>query len=233
MPLAITHADRSLASALGLLLVLQPESEADPAHPVDPCATRVPETWLVKVARTRRSVGRLRFTATDNLYASKFAHDISAIEETVAAALRWIAPGIRHARTGQYVGTEIIVRRFGSTYERPRAVTECGAPSTSADLDPTAAHSALADGEAGELCRACIAKLETRGVHAGSNLTARIGSATARQRSYVRHLIDEAAHCGRPHLVDYRSIDRMSRRSASATIDALRSLKARDWKGDL
>ena len=231
--LTITDADRTLAAELGLLLVRQPATEADEQLAADPRATRAPETWTVKVALTKRPVGRIHFTATDSLYASKFTAGISGIEETVADALRWIAPLVRHARTGQYDGTEVVVRRFGSTFERPRALTECGAKSTGADLGPTAARSALTNGEAGELCPACRAKLEARGVRDLSNLSERSGSASARQRSFIRHLIDEAARCGRPYLVDSRAIDQMSSRAASATIDRLKSLKARDWKGDL
>jgi hypothetical protein len=233
--LTITDADRSLAAELGLLLVRQPESEdnAKLATDVRAARARAPETWTVKVAITKRPVGRLHFTEADSLYASKFTSGVSGIEETVADALRWIAPIVRHARTGQYDGTETIVRRFGSVFERPRAITECGAKSTGADLEPIAAKSALVNGDAGELCPACRAQLEERGVRDLSNLFERRGSSTPKQRAYIRCLIDEAAHCGRPYLVDVRTLDQMSSRSASTTIDALRSLKARDWKGDL
>jgi hypothetical protein len=231
--LTITDADRTLAAELGLLLVRQPEAEADREMAADPRATRSPEIWTVKVAGTKRPVGRLQFTAADSLYASKFASGASTIEETVADALRWIAPIIRHARTGQYDGTETIVRRFGSSFERPRAITECGAKSTGADFGPVAAKSALVNGDAGELCPACKVKLETKGVHDLSQLSERSGSSTTKQRSFIRYLIDEAACCGRSHLIDARAINQMSSRSASATIDALKSLKARDWKGEL
>ena len=230
--LAITSADLTLAAELGLILVRQSESEADePA--ADPRATRTSETWTVKVARTKRPVGRIQFTAADSIYASKFATQDSNIEETVADALRWIAPIVRHARTGQYDGTETIVRRFGSTFERPRAITECGAKSTGADYGAVAAKSALVNGDAGEMCPACKKQLEDKGVHDASNLSERGGSSSPKQRSFIRYLLDEAARCGRPYLIDARTIDQMSSRSASATIDALQSLKARDWKGDL
>jgi hypothetical protein len=231
--LTITDADRSLAAELGLLLVRQPETDDERALATDPRATRTPETWTVKVARTKRVVGRLHFTATDSLYASKLTAGVSGIEETVADALRWIAPMIRHARTGEYSGTETIVRRLGSTIERPRAITECGATATAADYNRFAAKSAIINGEAGEMCPACKTKLEARGVSDGSNLSERSGSASIKQRDFIRRLLDEAARCGRPYLIDARAINQMSSRSASATIDALKSLKARDWKGDL
>ncbi|MCJ7437630.1 MAG: hypothetical protein MUP97_07720 [Acidimicrobiia bacterium] len=231
--LTITDADRSLAAELGLLLVHQPETADDRALAADPRATRTPETWSVKVAITKRPVGRLHFTPVDCLYASKFVTGVSGIEETVADALRWIAPIVRHARTGQYDGTETIIRRFGSAIERPRAITECGAKAAGADYNPIAAKSAIVNGEAGEMCPACKAKLEARGASDGSNLSERSGSASIKQRAFIRRLLDEAACCGCPYLIDARAINQMSSRSASATIDALKSLKARDWKGDL
>lgn len=231
--MTVTDTDRTLAAELGLILVLQPVTDADRALAADPRATRTPETWTVKVERDKRPVGRLHFTATDSLYASKFTAGISGIEETVADALRWIAPLVRHARTGAYDGTEVIVRRFGSTFERPRAVTECGAKATGADYNPVAAKSAVINGEAGEMCPTCKAKLEEKGVHDASGLSERSASSTPKQRGFIRRLLDEAARCGRPYLIDSRDIDQMSSRSASATIDALKSLKARNWKGDL
>lgn len=231
--LTITDADCALAAELGLLLVQQSVSTSNKQLAADPRATRVPETWTVNIARTRRPVGRLLFTDIDTLYASKFTLGISCIEETVAEALRWIAPITRHARTGQYDGTETIVRRFGSTFERPRALTECGAEAAAADYNPIEAKSALINGESGEMCPGCRAKLEARGTRNLSGLPARSGSSSPRQRSYIRHLLDEAARCGRPHLMDARTIDKMSSRSASATIDAIRTLKARNWKGNL
>ena len=220
--LTITDADRTLAAELGLLLVKEPVTAEQPE-----------EIWTVKVALTKRPVGRLHFTEADNLYASKFTSNDSNIEETVADALRWIAPIVRHVRTGQYDGVETVVRRFGSTFDRPRAITECGAKSTGADLGPVAAKSALINGEAGEMCPACRTKLEARGIRDASNLPEASSSSTPRQRGFIRRLLDEAARCGRPYLLDARDIDQMSSRSASATIDALKSLKARDWKGDL
>ena len=231
--LTITDADHSLATELGLILVRQPESEDDRQLAADPRAARAPETWTVKVALTKRPVGRLHFTEADSLYASKFTSGVSNIEETVADALRWIAPIVRHVRTGQYDGTETIVRRFGSSFERPRAITECGAKAAGADFGLVAAKSALVNGDAGELCPACKAKLEARGMRDASNLPEGRGSSTARQRAFIRRLLDEAARCGQPYLIDARGIDQMSSRSASAAIDALKSLKARDWKGAL
>ena len=193
----------------------------------------MPETWTVKVAITKRPVGRLHFTAADNLYASKFTSNDSNIEETVADALRWIAPLVRHVRTGQYDGVETVVRRFGSTFDRPRAITECAAKSTGADLGPVAAKSALINGEAGEMCPACREKLEARGIRDAANLPENRGNSTAKQRDFIRRLLDEGARNGRPYLIEARDIDQMSSRSASAAIDQLKSLKARDWKGDL
>lgn len=231
--MAVSDADRTLAAELGLLLVKEPLAEADRQLAADPRAIRAPETWTVKVARDKRVVGRLHFTPADTLYASKFTAGISGIEETVADALRWIAPMVRHARTGQYDGTEVVVRRFGSMFERPRALTECGAKATAADYNCYAAKSAVFNGEAGEMCPACKKKLEDKGVVDKSSLPERAGSSTTRQRSFIRRLLDEAARCGRPYLVDSRDVDQMSSRSASATIDALKSLKARNWKGDL
>ena len=231
--MAITAADLTLAAELGLLLVKQDETEADLSLAADPRATRSPESWTVKVALTKRPVGRLHFTAADSLYATKFTSGISGIEETVADALRWIAPIVRHARTGQYNGTEVVVRRFGSTFERPLAITECGAKATGADYEPTGAKSAIVNGEAGEMCPACRTKLEDRGVRDASNLSDRRGSASPKQCDFIRRLLDEGARNGRPYLVEARDIDQMSSRAASATIDRLKSLKARDWKGAL
>jgi hypothetical protein len=230
---AITDADRTLAAELGLLLVQEPETEADRQAAVDPRATRSPQRWTVKVERTKRVVGRLHFTPVDCLYASKLTAGISGIEETVADALRWIAPIVRHARTGQYDGTETIVRRLGTTYDRPRAITECGAKATGGDYAPTSAQSVIVNGEAGEMCPACRAKLEDRGVRDASDQSDRGGSASPKQRAFIRRLLDEGARCGRPHLIEARGIDQMSSRAASALIDRLKSLKARDWKGTL
>ena len=178
-------------------------------------------------------MGRLHFTEADNLYASKFTSNDSNIEETVADALRWIAPLVRHVRTGQYDGVETVVRRFGSTFDRPRAITECGAKSTAADYGPVAAKSAIINSTASEMCPVCRSKLEARGVRDLSNLPENRGSSTAKQRDFIRRLLDEGARNGRPYLIEARDIDQMSSRSASAAIDQLKSLKARDWKGDL
>lgn len=231
--LTITNDDLSLAAELGLLLVKEPLTERERQDAADPRVTRTPESWTVKVASTKRVVGRLHFTPVDCLYASKFTAGISGIEETVADALRWIAPIVRHVRTGQYDGTEVIVRRFGSTFERPRAVTECGAKSTGADYVATAATSAITNGEAGEMCPACRAKLEARGVRDTSNLSDQRGSSSPKQRAFIRHLLDEGARNGRPYLTEARTVEQLSTRAAGAMIDRLIALKARDWKGAL
>jgi hypothetical protein len=233
MLLTITDTDRSLADELGLLLVKEPLTEQERQDAADPRATRTPESWTVKIVSTKRVVGRLHFTPVDCLYATKLTAGISGIEETVADALRWIAPIVRHARTGEYDGVETIVRRHGSTYDRPRAITECGAKSTGADYTPTGAKSAIVNGEAGEMCQACRAKLEARGVRDATNLSERSGSSSPKQRDFIRRLLDEGARCGRPYLLEARAIDQMSSREASRAIDALKSLKARDWKGSL
>ncbi len=231
--MSITDADRSLAADLGLLLVKEPVTDRDQEDAADPRATRAPEHWTVKVAHTKRPVGRLHFTPVDCLYATKLTAGISGIEETVADALRWIAPIVRHARTGEYDGTETIVRRFGSTYDRPRAITECGAKAAGADYTPIGAKSAIVNGEAGEMCPACRAKLEARGVQDASSLPDRRGSSSPKQRDFIRRLIDEGARNGRPYLVEARGIDQLSSREASRTIDALKALKVRGWKGAL
>ena len=231
--LTVTDADYALAAELGLFLVRQAETARDREDATDPRATRTPETWLVRSVLTKQPIGRLRFTPVDCLYATKLAAGISGIEETVADALRWIAPVVRHVRTGTYDGTETIVRRFGSMIERPRALTECGGKATGADYNPVAAKSELINGRPHEMCPACRAKLEGRGVRDLSNLSERRGSSTPRQRDYLRRLLDQGAQSGRPHLIDARTIDQMSSREASATIDSLKALKERGWKGDL
>jgi hypothetical protein len=231
--LTITDADRTLAAELGLFLVREPETDKDREDAAHLNATRAPETWGVKCALTKRPVGRLHFTVVDCLYATKYGAAVQGIEESVADALRWIAPVVRHVRTGTYDGTEVIVRRFGSTFERPRAITECGAKSTGADYNPVAAKSELVNGRTHEMCPACRKKLEEKGVADVSHLPDRSGSSTPRQRDYIRRLLDEGARNGRPYLVEARGLDQMSSRSASATIDALKALKERGWKGDL
>jgi hypothetical protein len=231
--LTVTDIDRTFAAELGLFLIQQPVTEADRVDAQHPNAARLPETWLVRSALTRKPVGHLRFTAVDCLYVSKYAAGISGMEETVAEALRWIAPITRHVRTGQYDGTEVIVRRFGSMFERPRALTECGAKSTGADYSPTAAQSELINGRSHEMCPGCRTELEGRGEKDLSHLPERRGSSTTRQQSYLRRLLDEGARNARPYLVDARTVDKMSRREASATIDRLRALKERGWQGTL
>lgn len=231
--LTVTDADYALAAELGLFLVRQAETARDLEDAADPRAERKPETWLVRSVLTKQPLGRLRFTPVDTLYATKLTAGISGMEETIADALRWIAPIVRHVRTGQYDGTETIVRRFGSMIERPRAITECGANATGADYNPVAAQSELINGRSHEMCPACRSKLEERGTRNLSHLPGRAASATPRQRDYIRQLLDEGARSGRAYLMDARGIDQMSSREASATIDRLKALKERGWKGDL
>jgi len=231
--LTITPDDRALATELGLFLLQEPMTDADRDAIRQQGATQIPETWLVRCELTKKPVGRLRFTEVGSLYVSKYAANVSQVEETVAEALRWIAPLIRHVRTGQYDGTEVIVSRFRSMRERPRALTECGAHSTGADYTPTAAQVELLNGRSHEMCWACRAKLESRGARDLSHLPSRSGSSTAPQQGYIRRLLDEGAQNGRPHLMEARSINQLSSREASSTIDRLKSLKERGWKGDL
>lgn len=232
--LMITDADHMLAAELGLFLVREHETDEDRADAAHPSASRSPETWLARSVVTKKRLGRLRFTAVDCLYVTKYTvHDIHGIEETVAEALRWITPIVRHARTGTYEGTEIIVRPFGALLERPRALTECGAKSTGADFNPIAVKSALINGQAHEMCPACRKKLEGCGAVDLSHLSEKRGSSSPRQRDYIRRLLDEGARNGRPYLVEARTIDQMSNRSASAMINQLKALKERSWKGDL
>lgn len=231
--LSVTDDDYSLAAELGLFLVRQATTELDREEAADPRATRAPETWLVRSVLTRRPVGRLRFTPVDCLYATKLAGGVSGIEETVADALRWMAPVTRHVRTGEYAGTETIVRRFGSMIERPRALTECGGKATGADYNPIAARSELINGRSHEMCPACRKQLEERGARDLAHLPESSHSATRRQCDYIRRLLDEGARDGRAHLLDARTIDQLSSRAASATIDRLKALKERRWKGDL
>lgn len=233
--LSITTADRSLATELGLLLEKLPQTDRDRADAAHPSATRAPETWLVRTLVEKRPVGRIHFTVADCLYATKYGASISGIEETVADALRWIAPIVRHVHTGQYDGTETIISRAsGKIFERPRAITECGAKPTGADVGPVNAKSLIINGQAGEMCPACRAKLEARGdARDLSGLPGRASSSTTKQRDFIRRLLDEGAHAGRPFLMDARRINQMSSREASATIDSLKSLKMRGWKGDL
>jgi len=231
--LTITSADQALAADLGLFLLQEPTTDEDRNDAQRPNATRIPETWIARSTLTKKPLGRLRFTEVDCLYASKYAAGISQMEETVAEALRWIAPLIRHVRTGQYDGTEVIISRFRSMRERPRALTECGARSTGADFSPTAAQSELLNGRSHEMCPDCRAKLEGRGARDLSHLPGRRGSATTQQQHYIRRLLDEGACSGRPYLMEARTINQLSCREASETIDRLKALKERDWKGDL
>lgn len=230
--LTITDADHMLAAELDLVLVKRPETDADRKQAADPRATRAPETWTVKSTLTNKPVGRIHFTPVDCLYATKLTAGISGIEETVADAIRWMAPIMRHARTGTDDGTETVVIG-GKLITRPRAVTECGAKSTGADFGPIAAKSALINGQAHEMCLACRTKLDARGVRDLSNLSDRRGSSSPKQQDFIRRLLDEGACHGRPYLFDARVIDQMSNRGASATIDALKALKKRGWTGDL
>lgn len=231
--LTITPDDRTLAAELGLFLLQEPMTDEDRNAAQHPGATQIPQTWLARCELTKKPIGRLRFTEVGSLYVSKYAANVSQVEETVAEALRWIAPLVRHARTGQYDGTEVIVSRFRSMRERPRALTECGARSTGADYTPTAAQVELLNGRSHEMCPACRAKLEDRGARDLSHLPGRSGSSTPRQQSYIRRLLDEGAQNGRPYLLEARTINQMSSREASATIDRLKGLKERGWKGDL
>lgn len=231
--MTITDADLALAAKLGLLLEKLAESAQDRKDAADSRATRTPETWMVYAGTRSRPVGRIHFTPVDCLYASKLATGVSGPEETVAEALRQIAPVVRHVRTGAYDGTEMVTIPSGKTFERPRAITACGAAATGADLQPIAAKSELINGRTAEMCPACRAKLEARGARDLSNLPERSGSSTTKQRNFLRRLLDEGARNGRPYLIEARSIDQMSSRSASAAIDELKALKVRGWKGDL
>ena len=229
----ITDADRVLASELGLLLIQRPEARADPAEAEPLSSARAPETWVVRSIAARRIVGTLCFTSTDCLYVTKSATGDRTIEEAVTDALRWLAPVVRHVRTGQYEGTEVIIPRFSSIRERPRALTECGARSTGADHEPMAARSELINGRSHEMCPACRVKLEERDTTGLAPLANLPASATTRQRAYVRRLLDEATRSGRNYLLDARTVDQLSCRDAAATIDVLRALKERGWKGPL
>jgi HAMP domain-containing protein len=152
-------------------------------------------------------------------------------EERTAALAKLRA----HVRTGTYNGT--IERRIrGLMREMPRAETLCDGEPTSKDHTLTSAWQTVRDASEpflSDMCPACRAKLEVGGARDLSNLPARSGSSTVKQRSYLRRLLDEGARSGRPYLVEARGIDQMSSRSASAAIDKLRALKERGWKGDL
>lgn len=219
----VTDTDRTLATELGLYLVELPQTSEDRKLAADPRAIRSPQNWAVKSVNDQTLVGLLQFTPVDCLYATKYAAGISGIEESVAEALRWMTR-LRHVRTGDYDGMQS---------GRAGAITECGAMATGADFNKITAMCAFINAQAEEMCPACLAKLEARGVHDLSDLPDRRGTASPKQRDFIRRLLSEAACCGRQHLMDTRDIDQMSSSAASSTIDALKALKARDWKGDL
>lgn len=221
--MVITDADRTLAAELGLYLVQLPQTAEDRQIVADPRTMRAPQNWAVKSLIDQTLVGILHFTPVDSLYATKYAAGISSIEESVAEALRWMTR-LRHVRTGEYDGMQS---------GRAGAITECGAMATGADFNKITATCAFINAQAEEMCPACLAKLEARGVHDLSDLPDRRGTASPKQRDFIRRLLSEAACCGRPYLMDARDIDQMSSSAASATIDALKALKARAWKGDL
>ena len=226
--LTITDADRALAAELGLYLVQLPETSDDRKLAADPSALRTPQNWAVKSTIDHSLVGLLYFTHVDSLYATRYTTGISAIDESVADALRWMTR-LRHVRTG----TDTAVHRE-SPAERARAVTECGAMATGADFTQSGAKSAVVNGSAEEVCPLCLTRMKDRGVLADVLSHAEeSGSSTPRQRDFIRRLLNEAATCGRPFLMDTRDIDQMSGQHASAIIDALKSLKARHWQGDL
>jgi len=216
-------------------LVQEDETDRDRLAAAHPLATRKPEAWRVQDTKGFL-LGRFRITAVDCIYTSKihqgaWAHDN---HETIAEVLRWIAPIVRHVRMGDHDGTETVITPSGKTFERPRGINACGAAPTGADYAGfVSAKSDLVNGDTAEMCPACRAKLEAAGVRDLSKLSARRGSSTDKQRDFVRRLLDEGARNGRPYLIDARTINQMSSRSASAAIDELKALKARGWKGDL
>jgi hypothetical protein len=140
-----------------------------------------------------------------------------------------------HVRTGIYNGT--ITRTIrGLQRELPRAETLCGGEATGKDHNPIGAREILRDASEpwlSDMCPACRAKLEANGVRDLSKLPARRGSATVKQRDFLRRLLDEGARNARSGLVDARKIDQMSSREASTKIDELKALKERRWKGEL
>lgn len=137
-----------------------------------------------------------------------------------------------HVRTGTYNGT--IERRIrGLMREMPRAETLCGGEATSKDHNATGAKQIIRDAaepRLSDMCPACRAKLEAAGARDLSNLPERRGSSTAKQRDFLRRLLDEGARNGRPYLLDARTIDQLSSREASAKIDELKALKGKGWK---
>jgi len=232
--LTITSADHSLAAELGLFLVQLPVTDEDRNEAKHPGAVRVPQTWLVRSILTKKRLGNLRFTAVDSLHASKYAAGTSALEETISDALRWITPLVRHVRTGTYEGTEVIVRRYGSMIERPRALTMCRARSTGADYTISEARSALINGRSHEMCPTCREGLGALEGHEVREFPLKESArSTAAQQTYLRHLLDEGARSGHPHLPEPRGINRLSRSEASALIDRLRFLKEHGWSRSL
>jgi hypothetical protein len=222
----VTDHDRSLAADLGLYLVEIPLVEDDRTQ-------SLLAHWIAKSVLTQKIVGRLRFTTVDTLYVTKYGSSTSSIEETVGDALRWLTRVDRHVRTGVYVGSEIVIRRFASLRLRPRALTECGGKATDADYSPSDAESALINGRSHEMCPSCRDKLDARGVGNLARLSTVPTSSSPRQRAYLRRLFDEGAQNGRPYLIDTATIDNLSNRDASALIDRFQRLRERDWKGDL
>ena len=203
---SVTDADRALAADLGLVLVRQTTAR----QRTNDASRHPPETWMVKVAATGRPVGRLHFTEARSLYATKFAASKSCIEETVAAALRWVAPAVRHARL-----------------DEPPSATECGAAPGAADHSSAEARSAILNGEASEVCVDCRATLEARGV--SDDLPDRAGSATPRQRAFLRRLLEQARRHGLAFALE-GAAHATSSRAASEMIDALKALRASEWK---
>lgn len=150
-------------------------------------------------------------------------------EEERAAALSKLRA---HVRTGTYRGT--ITRTIRNLQrEVPRAETLCGGEATSKDHNAIGARQVLRDAAEpwlSDMCPACRAKLEGAGVRDLSRLPGRRGSSTAKQRDFLRRLLDEGARNGSPFLMDARGIDQMSSREASAKIDELKALKVKGWK---
>lgn len=226
--LTITEADKTLAAELGLYLVQLPETSEDRKLATGPGAVRTPQNWAVKSTIDHSLVGVINFTAVDSLYAIRYTTAQSAIEESVADTLRWMTR-LRHVR----MGVDTAIHRESPT-DRAHAVTECGAMATGADFTTTGAKSAVINGSAEEVCPLCLTRMKDRGVLADVlSYAEESGSSTPRQRDFIRLLLAEAAACGRPFLMDTRDIDQMSGQHASAIIDALKTLKARAWKGDL
>jgi len=219
--MTITDTDRKIAAELGLYLVQLPETREDRKIAADPGSVRVPQNWAVKSTIDDVLVGLLNFTSVDSLYATRYSTGLSRIEETIADALRWMTR-LRHVRTALTYVPE-------SAHDRARAITVCGAMGTIADFGRQAAEDAIVGDEAHEMCVVCLAKIAP-GVLKHADLR---GSSTIKQREFIRSLLEEADVCGRPYLMDARAVDEMSSRMASATIDALKALKARNWQGDL